>query len=121
MSEARVVTQSSGIGRLIENVDRVIKGKTAAVRRAVVCLVARGHLPSKTCPTSARHPGLARSIGCSFQRISSPATCYRRPDRRLCLSSRDPGFVFGRPAVPPADLADEINRTSPHAGALLGR
>ena len=30
MSEGRVVTQPSGIGRLIENVDRVIKGKTAA-------------------------------------------------------------------------------------------
>ena len=72
MSEGRVVTQPSGIGRLIENVDRVIKGKTAAVRRAVVGLVARGHLLIEDVPGVGKTTlaaALARSIGAGFQRI----------------------------------------------------
>src|ERR1051325_11860367 len=60
------------LSRLIANVERVIKGKTAAVRRAVVCLIARGHLLIEDVPGVGKTTlasALARSIGCTFQRI----------------------------------------------------
>src|SRR5258708_36775227 len=60
------------IGRLIANVERVMKGKNAAVRRAGVCLIARGHLLIEDVPGVGKTTlasALARSIGCTFQRI----------------------------------------------------
>src|SRR6266850_3788981 len=106
----------NGIGRLISNVERVIKGKGAAVRRAVVCLIARGHLLIEDVPGVGKTTlasALARSIGCTFQRIQFTSDLL--PSDVLGVSVWEPKsgeFVFKPgPLFTNIVLADEINRT----------
>jgi MoxR-like ATPase len=113
-----------GIGRLIENVERVIKGKTAAVHRAVTCLMARGHLLVEDVPGVGKTTlasALARSIGCSFQRIQFTSDLL--PSDLIGVSVYRPEtqeFVFkAGPLFRQLILADEINRTSPRTQSAL--
>src|ERR671937_3211639 len=60
------------IRRLEDNISRALVGKTAAVRLAVVGLLARGHLLIEDVPGVGKTTlaaALARSIGAGFQRI----------------------------------------------------
>ena len=116
--------QPTGIGRLIENIERVIKGKAAAVRRAVVCLVARGHLLIEDVPGVGKTTlafALARSIGCSFQRIQFTSDLL--PADIIGVSvyrAETQEFVFKEgPLFHQLILADEINRTSPRTQSAL--
>ena len=111
-------------GRLIENVERVIKGKGAAVRRAVVCLMARGHLLIEDVPGVGKTTlasALARSIGCSFQRIQFTSDLL--PSDLIGVSVYRPEtqeFIFKEgPLFHQLILADEINRTSPRTQSAL--
>ena len=113
-----------GIGRLIENVERVIKGKAAAVHRAVTCLMARGHLLIEDVPGVGKTTlaaALARSIGCSFQRIQFTSDLL--PSDLIGVSVYRPEtqeFVFKEgPLFHQLILADEINRTSPRTQSAL--
>jgi MoxR-like ATPase len=113
-----------GIGRLIENVERVIKGKAEAVRRAVICLMARGHLLIEDVPGVGKTTlasALARSIGCSFQRIQFTSDLL--PSDLIGVSVYRPEtqeFVFKEgPLFHQLILADEINRTSPRTQSAL--
>src|SRR6476646_5742542 len=60
------------IERLQQAIETVIKGKPEAIRLAIVTLIAGGHLLVEDVPgvgkTTLAH-ALARSLGCSFQRI----------------------------------------------------
>jgi MoxR-like ATPase len=118
------VTQPSDIGRLIENIEQVIKGKAAAVRRVVVCLIARGHLLIEDVPGVGKTTlasALARSIGCSFQRIQFTSDLL--PADLIGVSVYRPEtqeFVFKEgPLFHQLILADEINRTSPRTQSAL--
>jgi len=113
-----------GIGQLIENVERVIKGKAAAVRRAVTCLMARGHLLIEDVPGIGKTTlasALARSIGCSFQRIQFTSDLL--PSDLIGVSVYRPEtqeFIFKEgPLFHQLILADEINRTSPRTQSAL--
>jgi MoxR-like ATPase len=113
-----------GIDRLIENVERVIKGKAATVRRAVTCLMARGHLLIEDVPGIGKTTlasALARSIGCSFQRIQFTSDLL--PSDLIGVSVYRPEtqeFVFKEgPLFHQLILADEINRTSPRTQSAL--
>jgi len=113
-----------GIGRLIENVERVIKGKAATVRRAVTCLMARGHLLIEDVPGIGKTTlasAIARSIGCSFQRIQFTSDLL--PSDLIGVSVYRPEtqeFVFKEgPLFHQLILADEINRTSPRTQSAL--
>jgi MoxR-like ATPase len=59
--------------RLIEeNVERVLRGKNAEIRLALVALVAEGHLLIEDVPGVGKTmlaKSIARSIDCSFRRI----------------------------------------------------
>jgi MoxR-like ATPase len=107
-----------------ENVARVIKGKPEAIRMAVTCLLAQGHLIIEDVPgvgktTLAR--ALARSIGGTFRRIQF--TSDLMPSDILGVSVYDqtsgqfefkPGPIFANVV-----LADEINRTTPRTQSSL--
>src|SRR5262245_66650121 len=55
-----------------ENVERVVRGKNAEIRLALVALVAEGHLLIEDVPGVGKTmlaKAIARSIDCSFRRI----------------------------------------------------
>jgi MoxR-like ATPase len=112
------------IARLEANIAKVIRGKPAAIRCAVLSLVARGHLLIEDVPgvgktTLAR--ALAASIGGTFHRIQFTSDLL--PSDIMGVSILDPktGQFEFRPGAIFANvvLADEINRTTPRTQSAL--
>jgi MoxR-like ATPase len=90
----------------------------------VICLVARGHLLIEDVPGVGKTTlasALARSIGCSFQRIQFTSDLL--PSDLIGVSVYRPEtqeFVFKEgPLFHQLILADEINRTSPRTQSAL--
>ncbi|HJX51886.1 MAG TPA: MoxR family ATPase [Polyangia bacterium] len=112
------------VQRLERNIAQVIRGKPAAIRHAVLALLARGHLLIEDVPgvgktTLAR--ALALSMGGAFHRIQFTSDLL--PSDILGVSVLDTAsgqFVF-RPGPLFANvvLADEINRTTPRTQSAL--
>jgi MoxR-like ATPase len=112
------------VQRLERNIAQVIRGKPAAIRNAVLALLARGHLLIEDVPgvgktTLAR--ALALSMGGTFHRIQFTSDLL--PSDILGVSVLDMAsgqFVF-RPGPLFANvvLADEINRTTPRMQSAL--
>ena len=112
------------VQRLERNVAQVIRGKPAAIRNAVLALLARGHLLIEDVPgvgktTLAR--ALALSVGGRFHRIQFTSDLL--PSDILGVSVLDIAsgqFVFRPgPLVANVVLADEINRTTPRTQSAL--
>ncbi|HSM52303.1 MAG TPA: AAA family ATPase, partial [Thermoanaerobaculia bacterium] len=60
---------AAAVGRLQENVARVVRGKPEAIRLALVCLLARGHVLIEDVPGVGKTTlaqALARSLGLQF-------------------------------------------------------
>lgn len=102
----------------------VLRGKAEAVRLAVICLLARGHLLIEDVPgvgkTTLAH-GLARAIDCGFHRLQF--TSDMLPSDVLGVTiynahSEDFEFKPG-PIFTNFLLADEINRTTPKTQSAL--
>lgn len=115
---------TAGFDRLIENVERVVKGKHDAVRLAVVCLLARGHLLIEDVPGVGKTTlasALARSIGASFHRIQFTSDLLPSDLLGVSIYDRDRGeFTFQEgPLFHQLVLADEINRTTPRTQSAL--
>ena len=110
--------------KIIRNVQSVLLGKPEAVRLAVACLMAEGHLLVEDIPGVGKTTlalALSRSIDGSFQRIQF--TSDLMPSDLLGVSVYDvpsqsfqfkPGPVFHNVV-----LADEINRASPKTQSAL--
>jgi MoxR-like ATPase len=112
------------IQSLVENVERVIKGKHEVVRLSVVCLLGRGHLLIEDVPGVGKTTlasAIARSVGCSFQRIQFTSDLL--PSDLIGVSIYEPDrreFVFKQgPLFHQLVLADEINRTTPRTQSAL--
>jgi MoxR-like ATPase len=112
------------VAALEANVARVIRGKPAAIRHAVLALLARGHLLIEDVPgvgktTLAR--AVAASIGVTFHRIQFTSDLL--PSDIVGVSVLDPKsgqFEFRRGAIfANLVLADEINRTTPRTQSAL--
>ncbi|MGH7805824.1 MAG: AAA family ATPase [Candidatus Binatia bacterium] len=114
----------SDLGKLIDNVEKVIKGKHDAVRLAVVCLLARGHLLIEDVPGVGKTTlasALARSIGATFQRIQFTSDLLPSDVLGVTIFDRDSQqFVFKEgPIFHQLVLADEVNRTTPRTQSAL--
>ncbi len=116
---ANVVAQ-----RILDNVERVLKGKREVVELAVTTLLARGHLLIEDVPgvgktTLAR--ALARSIGVSFQRIQFTSDLMPADVLGGSVYSQSTGeFAFRKgPIFTNVLLGDEINRTTPKTQSAL--
>jgi MoxR-like ATPase len=112
------MTSAGLIRRLEANINTALVGKPEVVRLVVVGLLARGHLLIEDVPGVGKTTlaqALARSLGCSFQRIQFTSDLL--PSDILGVSVYDPKtgeFVFKPgPLFAHIVLADEINRTTP--------
>ena len=112
------------IQALQASVEEVIKGKPEVVERAIVALLARGHLLIEDVPgvgkTTLAHT-LARSFDCTFQRIQFTSDLL--PSDLIGVAIFDQGsrqFEFRKgPIFSNVVLADEINRTTPKTQSAL--
>ena len=110
--------------RIAANIERVIDGKPAVVRLAIVVLLAEGHLLIEDVPGVGKTKlakALARSIDCSVRRIQFTPDLLPSDVTGVSVynqESRDfefrPGAVFANLVV-----GDEINRASPKTQSAL--
>lgn len=106
-------------------VSEIIVGKTEAVRLAVACLLARGHLLIEDIPGVGKttlSQALARSLGLGFQRIQFTSDLLPADILGNSIFDRNEGrFVFHRgPLFSQVVLIDEVNRaTAKTQSALL--
>ena len=110
--------------RLLENVGKVVLGKSEVIKLAVVALLAEGHILIEDVPGVGKTllaRALAASIDCSFRRIQfTPdllpsdvlgSSVYHAPSGEFVFK---PGPLFANVV-----LADEINRTTPRTQSAL--
>jgi MoxR-like ATPase len=110
--------------RLEENVTRVIRGKHAQVRHALVALFARGHLLLEDVPGVGKTmlaKAIARSIRASFKRVQfTPDLLPSDITGVSIFNQKDASFEFRRgPVFANVLLADEINRATPRTQSAL--
>jgi MoxR-like ATPase len=109
---------------LEQNVARVFRGSPEAVRLAVVCLVARGHMLIEDVPGVGKTTlaqALARSLELTFQRIQFTSDLL--PSDILGVSiwnqHRETFEFVPGPIFASVVLADEINRATPKTQSAL--
>jgi MoxR-like ATPase len=112
------------IGRIEENIQKVIIGKSDVIRLSLVTLLARGHLLIEDVPgvgktTLAR--ALARCFDCSFRRVQFTSDLLPSDILGVSIYNKEkekfefhPGPIFSN-----FILADEINRTTPKTQSCL--
>jgi MoxR-like ATPase len=112
------------IQQLQQAIETVVRGKTEAIKLALVCLLSEGHLLIEDVPgvgkTSLAH-SISRVFDCTFRRIQFTSDLL--PSDILGVSvfnQLDHSFEFRRgPIFAHVVLADEINRTTPKTQSAL--
>jgi MoxR-like ATPase len=124
LTRLREAVANDPLAAVVDAADAVILGKTNAVRLALACILARGHLLIEDVPgvgkTTLAHL-LARLLGLQYARVQFtsdmlPAdvigvSIYERSSERFQFH---PGPIFSQLV-----LADEINRATPKAQSAL--
>jgi MoxR-like ATPase len=110
--------------RIVAAVERVIEGKTDAVRLAVTVLLAEGHLLIEDVPgvgNTMRAKSLARALDCTVRRIQFTPDLLPSDITGVSVWNQDsrdfefkPGAIFANIVV-----GDEINRASPKTQSAL--
>ena len=110
--------------RVVANVERVIVGKHAEVRMALVALLCEGHILIEDVPGVGKTmlaKALSRSIGCSFRRIQFTPDLLPSDVTGLSIfNQKTQEFEFRPgPIMAQVVLADEINRATPKTQSAL--
>lgn len=114
----------TGLQTLEASLGSALRGKPEAVRLALVCLLARGHLLIEDVPgvgkTTLAH-GLARAIDCTFQRLQFTSDMLPSDVLGVTIyNAHSESFEFKPgPVFTNFLLADEINRTTPKTQSAL--
>ncbi len=109
---------------LLNQIDSVIVGKQAAIRLAVTCLLANGHLLIEDVPgvgkTTLAH-ALAKSLGLRFNRVQFTADLMPSDLTGVSIYDRakEQWIYHAGPLFTQVLLADEINRASPKTQSAL--
>lgn len=112
------------IRKLQESVATVIRGKSDVIRKALISLLARGHLLIEDVPgvgkTTLAH-ALARSVDCTFHRIQFTSDLLPTDLTGVSIFNQlTQEFDFRKgPLFANVVLADEINRTTPKTQSAL--
>ena len=119
MEDPRIVAE-----RVLENVERVIIGKTHEARLALVTLLCRGHLLIEDVPGVGKTMlarALARSTGCNFSRIQFTPDLLPTDVTGVTIYQQGSGrFEFrAGPIMAQIVLADEVNRATPKTQSAL--
>ena len=110
--------------RIIDNVARVIIGKTQVIEQAVAALVAQGHILVEDVPGVGKTmlaKSLAVSIGCTFKRIQFTPDLLPSDVSGISVYNQQSGEFLFRPGpiMSQVVLADEINRATPKTQSAL--
>lgn len=116
--------QNTLISKIIDNVEKVMIGKTEIIQMSLVSILCGGHVLLEDVPGVGKTmlvKALAKSIGCTFKRIQftpdllpSDVTGVSIFNQKTLQFEFRPGPIMGNVV-----LADEINRTSPKTQAAL--
>lgn len=114
----------SRIETLVSQIGQIIVGKEDAVRLAVACLLARGHLLIEDIPGVGKTTlaqTLARSLGLQFRRIQFTSDLLPADIVGNSIFDRDQQrFIFhAGPLFSQMVLIDEINRATPKTQSAL--
>ncbi|MDA0256452.1 MAG: MoxR family ATPase [Chloroflexi bacterium] len=111
-------------GRILDNVGRVIIGKSEETRLALIALLCRGHLLIEDVPGVGKTMlarALARSTGCTFSRIQFTPDLLPSDVTGVSIYNQSTGsFEFrSGPVMAQIVLTDEINRATPKTQSSL--
>jgi MoxR-like ATPase len=114
----------SRIEGLVSQVSEILLGKDGAVRLAVACLLARGHLLIEDVPGVGKTTlaqALARSLGLDFRRVQFTSDLLPADIVGNSIFDREQQhFVFhAGPIFSQVALIDEINRATPKTQSAL--
>ncbi len=110
--------------RLVRNVEKVIVGKTEAIRSTVIGLLCQGHMLIEDVPGTGKTmlaKSIARSIGCSFNRIQFTPDMLPSDVTGVSVFNQKTGEFEYRPGPIMAQivLTDEVNRATPKTQSAL--
>ena len=110
--------------RIIDNVERVIVGKSGAVELGVVALMCQGHALIEDVPGVGKTMlarSIARSVGCTFK--ANPVHSRSAPTDVTGVSiynQQTGAFEFREgPIISQMVLADEVNRATPKTQSAM--
>jgi MoxR-like ATPase len=114
----------STIKKVVDNVEKVIVGKTSAIQLVIVGLICKGHVLIEDVPGTGKTvlaKSLARSIGCTFNRIQfTPDMLPSDVTGVSIFNQKTAEFEFrSGPVMAQIVLTDEINRATPKTQAAL--
>jgi MoxR-like ATPase len=124
MNEPAIARHIINIDKAIDAIGNIILGKENAIRLALTCLIAKGHLLIEDTPgvgkTTLAHT-LAKVLGLDYQRIQFTSDLLPADILGVSVYNRDtskfnfhPGPIFSN-----IILADEINRATPRTQSAL--
>lgn len=110
--------------RIIDNVSKVIVGKTPVIEQSLAALIAQGHLLVEDVPGVGKTmlaKSIAASVGCNFKRIQFTPDLLPSDVSGVSVYDQRSGEFNFRPGPIMAQvvLADEINRATPKTQSAL--
>ena len=109
---------------IVDNVEKVIIGKSKAVELAVIALMCRGHALIEDVPGVGKTMlarSIARSAGCEFKRIQFTPDLLPTDVTGVSIYNQQTGNFEFRPGpiLSQVVLADEINRATPKTQSAM--